>query len=116
MEARVLPIVEWEKLRSLYEQHDAPLPRPGEAVIYVIEDEGKIIASWPIHSILIGGLMHVDKAHRGNGIPAMLTAAVEKNLNSGDSLFTVITDPHAEKLAIESGLVPVEGKIFRKDI
>src|SRR5947207_749369 len=114
MIARELPISEWHKLNEIYDQHDAPLPRPGEAVIYCVEDNGKIIGSWPIHSILVGGLMYVDKSHRGNGIPAMLTAEVEKNLKSGDSLFTVITDPHAEKFALESGLVPVEGKLYRK--
>jgi hypothetical protein len=116
MIARVLPIAEWSKLKPLYEQHNAPLPEPGAAVVYAIEDEGRIIASWPIHSILVGGLMHVDQDHRGNSIPAMLTEAVEKDLNPGDSLFTVIENPHAEKLALENGLVPLEGKLFRKDI
>jgi len=116
MKARVLPVMEWDKLRPLYNSLGIPLPKPLECVIYVVEDGDKVVASWPIHSILVGGLMHVDKAHRGNGIPAMLTEAVGEHLNSGDALFTVITNPHAEKLAIANGLVEVSGKLFRKDI
>ena len=116
MRTRILPDGEWHKLEALYSQYHTPLPRPGEVAIYVAEDEGEIVGSWAIHSILFGGLMNVDKSHRGTGIPGALTKAVEENLKSGDSLFTVIADPHAEKLAVENGMVPVEDRLFRKDI
>lgn len=118
MIARQLPYDEWHKLEAFYmaQGRDEPMPRAGTAIVYVVEDDGRIIGSWPIHSIHIGGLMHVDKSRRGNGVAAMLSDAVETDFQQiGGSLFTAITNPHAEQLALADGMVALEGKLFRKD-
>ena len=118
MKIRRLPSDEWHKLADLHAQYDEPVPRMHQAEIYVAEDaDGKIIGAWPIHSLKFGGLVYVDKAHRSNGVVGLIADAVAAEMNPGDSLFTVVgPNTDEERLAIENGLVPIEGKLYRKDV
>jgi hypothetical protein len=113
---RVLPVEEWEKVRTICDQHgfDLPLPKTDQGIIIVAEDEGKLIGcvgaerSWNVNPIWI------TPEHRGNGLAQQMVERIE-GINGEDlSAFLVTSNPHVELLVHRLGFIPLKGQLWRR--
>jgi hypothetical protein len=113
---RVLPPAEWWRIADIYAEQGEELPSVEDAIIYILEDrDGTILSTFAVHRVLLIGLVYTSPVVRQAGLASMLSDYVNGEFQPGMSAFTVINNPHTEKIALERGMVEIPGKIFRKD-
>jgi len=105
-----LPVAEMHRLAAVYRLHNEPLPTK-DAVAFVVEKDGKIVASMTFHQIKMIGLTHSqdDEAMK------LLQAAVSEFFSAGEHLFTVVENEWGRIEAEMAGMVAVPGQLMRKD-
>lgn len=119
---RVLPPDEWDKLAGV-EGLEYPLDLmkadPGSVIVVVVEDEGKIVASWiAMNTVHLEGL-HVRPEGRGNPLVAraillgMVTALRDAHIAS---VLTIAPTPEIKRLAETGGFQEIPGTLFRLDL
>ncbi len=106
---RTLPPHEYERLRELYGDH--PLPPPDRSVVFVVELDGRIVATACTLNTMLVGAMIVEDEFQGIGLSSVLANALETLFQPGEECLMVTESPKVKHLAETRGWIHVPGEL-----
>jgi GNAT superfamily N-acetyltransferase len=116
MTFRMLPPDEWWKLKPLLLSDEQP---DAEAGVFVLEDEGQIVACRVLKQILWAGGMYVHPERRRQGIATELQRRVEESLQQvgfAGSYFMAPATPESEATVQSFGFTKLPLTLYRKEL
>lgn len=112
---------DWAQFEGIHRSQNWFVPDPGLCIVAVAKDgEGRVVASLPLQLHLHAEPAYVAPEYRGKVDLLNLVEVLKANMNSivstqsmvGRGFLIVATHPAIEKVALEAGMRPVEGRVF----
>lgn len=115
MTHRILPREEWAKLAGTEAGAFAPLLPPDAASVLVVEDNGQIVATWALVSMLHAEGLWIAPSHRGRfGVVKRLLSGMRAMARSigATSVQTASVSPDVTSFIERLGGSPLPGQMF----
>lgn len=106
---------QFERLTALYQGYNSEPPDPQEQIVFVLEVDGEIVASFDLARVMCFGLLHVRPELRQSGVGAILADYVKSHFEAGDSAFIITENEIARRMAQGFGARQLEGTLHRID-
>jgi len=113
--ARVLPPEEWPRLNGTEAELLWPHMNPEQTRVLVVEDEGRIVATWTLLRVVHAECLWVAPGHRGIfGVAKRLLDLMKKEASAWNvaAVMTGSLTPHVTGLIQRFGGVPVPFESF----
>lgn len=116
VQARVLPVEDWERLRTFgpFQQAGGVLPDPSHAFVVILEDGGELVGTWMAkNTVMLEGLF-ISPAYRKSFTPskALLLGMLKELRAAGvGEAITLIQSMYVEGLAVAAGFQRLDGSV-----
>lgn len=114
MTFRMLPPSEWNKLKSLSEE----VPDPNAAV-FVLEDDGQVVAMRTVGQMIWAGGMVVHPDHRREGLATLLQTSLEQALRDigvTGTYYMFPSTPESESTVESFGFTRLPLTMYKKEL
>jgi N-acetylglutamate synthase-like GNAT family acetyltransferase len=115
MNSRILPPEEWPRLEGTEAENVWPKLNPQSARILVVEEDGEIVATWTLLTVVHAECLWIAPEYRGSfGVTKRLLSGLREVASEWDvsKVITGSVSPHVTDLIMRLGGKSVPGQSF----